>query len=173
MNAEALDALFARYPTPIGRDLRLTMARALLDGAIAPASAAPVWLALGELTGDRAIADLAAGWMRDLGFAEAMIAEAREAAGLMTMLNTYYGFRGELADPGAYGAAGLRMASSGRPALGKPTFERIALAVSVANKCGPCIRAHEAWLLEHGAARAEIHDLARLAAAVAGASKLP
>jgi alkyl hydroperoxide reductase subunit D len=171
--AERLDALFQPYPTAIGRDLKLNLRKLLLEGALAPEAAAPVLLALAETTGDRAIGETAEAWMQALGFPEDQVREAREGAAMMAMLNTYYSFRGKVADEAAYGPAGLRMTALARPALGKERFEMLAFAVSVVNGCATCIAAHEKVLREAGVTVEQLHDLARLGAVVKAASRLP
>lgn len=171
--AERLDALFAPYATPIGRDLKLNLKKYLLDGALAPLDAAPTLLALAETTGDAALGEAATRWMESLAFPAEQIREAREGAALMAMLNTYYSFRGKVADESVYGAAGLRMTALARPELGKTRFEMLAFAVSVANGCASCIASHEQVLRGAGASTEQLHDLARLAAVVKAASRLP
>jgi alkyl hydroperoxide reductase subunit D len=167
-----IEKLFERYPSGIGRDLKVTLRRVLFGGALAPAAAAPTLLALASAVRDAAIAEIAERWMRELGFDDVQVREAVESAALYGMINTYYSFR-DLIDMPDYEAAGLTMTSAARPALGKHQFERLAMAISVLNKCAPCIRFHEAKLRELGSPVAEIQDLARLAAVVKGCDGLP
>lgn len=75
--AERLDALFAPYATPIGRDLKLNLKKYLLDGALAPLDAAPTLLALAETTGDAALGEAATRWMESLAFPAEQIRAAR------------------------------------------------------------------------------------------------
>lgn len=168
-----LDALFAPYPTPIGRDLRANLGRALLGGALAPLDAAPALLALAELTGDRAIGEAAMAWMASLGFPAEQVREAREAAGIVTMLDTYYGYRAASEDDAVLGEIGLSAGSLVRPALGKTRFTMLAYAVSVANGSASGITGHGRALRAAGASLDQLHDLARLAAVVKAASRLP
>lgn len=167
-----LERLFAGHPSAIGRDLKTTLSRVLLGGALTPEVAAPALLALASGVKNGAIADLAERWMRALGYPDEQVHEAVEAAALYAMINLYYSFRHdiELAD---YASAGLTMTGAARPAMGKHRFERLAMALSVLNKCTPCVRFHEAKLREFGSSADEIRDLARLAAAVKGYASLP
>jgi alkyl hydroperoxide reductase subunit D len=173
MNLELeIERLFAAHPSAIGRDLKTTLSRVLIGGALTPDVAAPALLALASGVKNGAIADLAERWMRELGYPDEQVREAVEAAALYAMINLYYSFRHdiELAD---YASAGLTMTGAARPLMGKHQFERLAMALSVLNKCTPCVRFHEAKLREFGSSPDEIRDLARLAAAVKGYASLP
>jgi alkyl hydroperoxide reductase subunit D len=96
--------------------------------------------------------------------------EAKQAAALMGLMNTYYRFRYMVEEtspehklPDEYRVAGLRMNGMLKPLMGKVAFEQIAFAVSVLNGCKNCIAAHEKTLLDHQVPKSKIHDLARLA----------
>jgi AhpD family alkylhydroperoxidase len=167
-----LERLFARHPSAIGRDLKTTLSRLLLGGALTPHSAAPTLLALASGVKHGAIADIAERWMRDLGYPDEQVREAVEAAALYAMINLYYSFRHDIA-LADYESAGLTMTGAARPLMGKHQLERLAMALSVLNKCTPCVRFHETKLRELGSTPDEIRDLARLAAAVKGTASLP
>lgn len=167
-----LERLFARHPSAIGRDLKTTLSRVLIGGALTPEVAAPALLALASGVKHGAIADMAERWMRELGYPDEQVREAVESAALYAMINLYYSFRHDIELPD-YASAGLTMTGAARPAMGKHQFERLAMALSVLNKCTPCVRFHEAKLRELGSAPDEIRDLARLAAAVKGVASLP
>lgn len=170
---QRLDALFAPYPTAIGRDLRANLGRALLGGALSPLDAAPALLALAELTGDRAIGEAAMAWMASLGFPDEQVREAREAAGLATMLDTYHAFRAASEDDADLGEIGLAATALTRPELGRTRFAMLAYAIAVANGSAPGIASHGRTLRAAGATLDQLHDLARLAAVVKAASRLP
>jgi AhpD family alkylhydroperoxidase len=167
-----IETLFERYPSAIGRDLKVTLRRVLTGGALAPEAAAPALLALSSAVRDGAIAELAARWMGELGFSDEQVREAVESAAIYAMINLYFSFRDDVALP-EYEQAGLTMTGVARPALGKHQMERLAMALSVLNKCKPCVRYHEAKLRELGSTPEEIRDLARLAAVVKGCDALP
>lgn len=167
-----IDQLFERYPSAMGRDLKITLKRVLFGGPLTPEAAAPALLALASAVRDQAIAELAERWMRELGFNDDQRLEAVESAAMYAMINLYYSFRWDIELPD-YESAGLTMTSLARPAIGKHQMERLAMALSVLNKCRPCIRYHEAKLRELGSSPAEIRDLARLAAVVKGCEALP
>ncbi|MFN3430439.1 MAG: carboxymuconolactone decarboxylase family protein, partial [Candidatus Sericytochromatia bacterium] len=129
-------------------------------------------LALASAVRDQAIAELAERWMRALGFSDEQVTEAVEAAAIYAMINLYFSFREDIDQP-EYESAGLTMTGVARPAIGKHQMERLAMALSVLNKCKPCVRYHEAKLRELGSRPDEIRDLARLAAVVKGCDALP
>lgn len=169
---EQIDTLFADRTTTIARDLKLNLKKLLTDGALNPEEAAMALLAISTSVGHEPLRTLARQWLQDLNVSEEHIQEAAEAAALMGMLNTYYSFRGKLADPTVYGGAGLRMTALARPALGKERFEMLAFAVSVVNGCSTCITSHEQVLKDAGVRIDKLHDLARLAAVVKGLKAL-
>lgn len=167
-----IETLFERYPSAIGRDLKVTLRRVLTSSALTPESAAPALLALASAVRDGAIAEVAARWMRELGFTDEQVTEAVESAAIYAMINLYFSFR-DVIDRPEYESAGLTMTGVARPAIGKHQMERLAMALSVLNKCKPCVRYHEAKLRELGSSTEEIRDLARLAAVVKGCDALP
>lgn len=168
---EKLDALFNGRTSVIARDLKLNLRKYLIEAALTPAEAAPTLVALAATTGQDELLAYGEEWMQTNGDSEEQVREAREAAGMVTMLNTYYSFRQKLGDE-SYGAAGLRMTALARPALGKERFEMLAFAVSVINGCEQCIKAHEKVLKDHGVTADKIHDLGRLAAVVFAVTRL-
>lgn len=102
------------------------------------------------------------------------IREARESAGIMGMLNTYYKFKSFLAPEAVelYQRAGLRMQSLMKPINGKEKFEMMAFSVSVVNGCPTCVASHERALFQLQVSADKIHDLAKLAAVCKGLTAL-
>ena len=84
-----IDCFFERYPSAIGRDLKVTLRRVLTGGALSPEAAAPVLVGLAAAVRDTAIAELGDRWMRALGFPDDQILEAVESAALYAMINTW------------------------------------------------------------------------------------
>lgn len=165
---EALDAVLPPGESPIARDLRLNLKRLLEEGALAPDEGALALLATAVSVQDERLAAYARHQLKSLDFGAEQIREAEESAAIMAMLNVYYRFRHMINNDDEYRAAGLRMTSLSRPALGKERFEMLAFAVSVLNGCETCIRSHEKVLRDAGLSVDKIHDLARLAAVVKG-----
>lgn len=164
--------------TSIHRDLKLNFQKLMESSSLTLVESHLALLALATASGNSELQSMARQKLKALDISEEQILEAAQAAAIMGMLNTYYKFRtmikraheGEAAD--SYSRAGLRMNSLNAPALDKAQFEQLAFAVSVLNGCESCIAAHEKTLLELGLNEEKIHDLARLAAVVAGVSAL-
>jgi alkyl hydroperoxide reductase subunit D len=174
-----IETLFGERATAVARDLKLNLKKLLDDGALSPAEAGVTLLAVATALGHRPLAEVAEARLTELGTPPEHIQEARESAAIMGMLNRYYRFRhyiestqGKEAVQASFRAAGLRMNSLSKPALGTALFELAALAVSVVNGCEVCVTAHEQTLRKHGVDGEKIHDAARLAAAASGAATL-
>jgi len=101
------------------------------------------------------------------------IEQAEVATAIMGMTNVYYSFLhlGNVPDVASLPAQ-LRMVSYGQQtAKDKFGFEALALAVSIAGKCQPCITSHVAALKELGITSEQLRDLARIAASVHAVAK--
>jgi alkyl hydroperoxide reductase subunit D len=170
--AERLDNLFDGRTTTIAKDLKLNLRKVLTEASLSPEEAAPALVATAASVQDERLLRVGVDWMHELGFGDPEIQEARESAAIMAMLNTYYKFRGMVANEAAYGPAGLRMTSLARPALGKERFEMLAFAISVINGCPSCISSHEKTLIDAGVSYDRLHDLARLGAVMKAVSQL-
>ena len=175
MTTLELEPLIQGRDTPIVRDLKLNLKKFLNDSSLTPDESVLTLVAIATSLGHAKLTELSCAAARAQGLGEAELTEAREVAGIMGMLNRYYRFRhfletarGKEYLDANYRGAGLRMNSLGKPALGKVRFEMLALAVSVINGCEVCVTSHEAELLKHGVSAEKVHDLARLAASVAG-----
>lgn len=172
MNLESvLTKKIQSEPTAIQRDLSINLERMLTQSALTEMEALFTLAATASSVGADDLVQFAEMELRRRDATAAQIQEAREAAAMMGMLNTYYRFKHMVThnNPDAesrYQQAGLRMTSLARSALGKAQFEMIAFAVSVLNGCESCIRSHEKSLIHEGADATKIHDLARLAAVV-------
>ena len=161
-----LAGLFAPYAGEIGSAIHAAIATPL--DVLSPLDGAPALLALGEATRDRAIADLAAAWMQELGYEAAPIREAREAAGFANLVGADAFWRSRTATPPAHAAPAVA-----RPALGSTRLAIVAFAVAVAEGDAAGAATFAAQLREVGAPPEQLHALARLAAGVKAASRLP
>lgn len=179
MLATAIDRLFEGRGSAVARDLKLNLKKVTTEGALPAREAALALLAAATSLGSRPLTAVALESAAALGLSDEEVAEAKDAAAIMGMLNRYYRFKHMLEESKGkdyvqehYRAAGLRMNGIAKPAMGKAAFEMLALAVSVINGCATCIVAHEEELRKHGVTPDQIHDLARLAAAAAGVAAL-
>jgi alkyl hydroperoxide reductase subunit D len=166
------DPFFEHRSTTIARDLRLNLQKLLDGGALTPTEAYLTLLATATSTENAPLASHAREKLAALGVPADHIQEAAESAAIMGMLNTYYRFRYMVGKEDDYRTAGLRMTSLARPALGKETFEMLALAVSVVNGCQSCVGSHEQVLRDAGVSADKVHELARMAAVVKGIKAL-
>lgn len=172
---ESFDRMLESRSSPVAKDLKLNFRRLLEDSALSADEAAMVLLATAKATGAEPLREIARGALLGVGGSEEVIREVEESAAIMGMLNIYYRFRhfiDDQAEGEGYGAAKLRMQSLANPAIGKQRFEMLAFAVSVVNGCEKCVTSHEKALLQLGATREQIHDLARFAAVVVGLKQL-
>jgi lipoyl-dependent peroxiredoxin subunit D len=99
--------------------------------------------------------------------------EARDAvkaaAAIMGMNNIYYRFVHLCGDPEIQKLpARLRMTVIGNPGVDKLDFELWSLAASAVNGCGSCIASHQKVVMDKGATREMVQDVARIAAVVHG-----
>jgi len=158
----AIETLRERLPEEL-KDLRLNLPSVLsgeqLPGgqALGVAAAAARFARSGELVA--AIeSDLRAGHPDE---AEALLADAVAAAGLMGMNTVYYRFR-HMIGKESYNS---RLA---QPATDKPTFELMSLACAAIAGCEACIRNHEGSLVGLGISEEACHDAVRIAAVISG-----
>jgi alkyl hydroperoxide reductase subunit D len=98
------------------------------------------------------------------------IAETHGCASIMSVNNVFYRFRHYMHDREFYTKqpAGLRMSIMMNPAMGKPLFELMSLAVSAVNGCEQCVTSHEHAVREQGAEEGRIYNAIRLAAVIKG-----
>ncbi|MBX2906444.1 MAG: carboxymuconolactone decarboxylase family protein [Taibaiella sp.] len=98
------------------------------------------------------------------------IAETHGCASLLSVNNVFYRFKHFMAGVEFYQKtpAGLRMSIMMNPAMGKPLFELMSLAVSAVNGCEQCVTSHEYSVREQGADQARVYDAIRLAAVIKG-----
>ncbi len=172
-----LDKTFGDRQTTIAKDLKLNYRRLVEDSSLSRQEGALLSIALAKTLNFAPLLDAAKVDAAESGVSPAGIEEAQESAAIMGMLNTYYRYRhfiehNDETAKEAYGAAKLRMTSLANPALGKETFETLALAVSAINGCEMCVSSHEKALMGLGVSREKLHDVARFAAVVKGLSSL-
>jgi lipoyl-dependent peroxiredoxin subunit D len=173
----ALDQVFGERQTTIAKDLKLNYRRLIEDSTLSKQESTLLTIALAKSLEFTPFLEAAKVEARELGVTETGVQEAEESAAIMGMLNIYYRYRHfiEHEDPSAkdaYGPAKLRMTSLANPALGKETFETLALAISAINGCERCVTSHEQALQHLGVSRDKLHDVARLAAVLKGLSSL-
>lgn len=174
---ESIDKTFGDRETTITRDLKLNVKRLLEDSTLTKEEGALLTIALSKATGYDELVRAGRTEAKALGIADEGVVEAEESAAIMGMLNIYYRYRHfvEHNDPAAkeaYGHAKLRMTALANPALGKQTFELLALGVSAINGCEMCVSSHEKALMHLGVTRDKLHDVARLSAVIKGLSSL-
>jgi lipoyl-dependent peroxiredoxin subunit D len=99
---------------------------------------------------------------------------AKVAAGLMSMSNYYYSFKGYLQnDEISRMPPGIRMqAYATHGGVDARNFEIYALAASVVGKCAGCLTGHADQLLKAGVFENEIQEIGRIASVVGGAAKM-
>lgn len=111
--------------------------------------------------------------LKEEGMSPERCEQAEVAVAIMGMTNTYYSFLETAGLPGVKALpAQLRMVTYGQQvAKDKLGFEAVALAVSIAGKCKPCIVSHVQELRALGFSDEQFRDLARVAAAVNAVAK--
>ncbi|MGE0632804.1 MAG: carboxymuconolactone decarboxylase family protein [Pseudobdellovibrionaceae bacterium] len=169
---QTLASVYKNQETNVYRDLSLNIKKSLEEGALEEKDRYLTLLACATAVGHSELAKMAREILTSLDVPAEHIQEASESAGIMGMLNTYYKFRGYVANAEPYSRAGLRMMTIGKPQLGKKVFEMLAFAVSVVNGCPTCVGSHEEVLLKEGLSHDQIHELARIASITKGLSGL-
>lgn len=173
MNTNAItfiESQLANRETTIAKDVKLNLKKVFEGELLNPEETNLLTLAIGQSLNDRELVNFASEQLAQSGFSDEQITEAKESAGIMGMLNTYYKFRTFLSnnlsseEMEPYKTARLRMTSLARPLLGKDKFEMLAFGVSVINGCESCVVSHEKALRDVGFDSNKIHDIARLAA---------
>lgn len=167
MTPEALRAELATVVDgghPAARDLWLNLQATLLgENSLSEGQRWTIALASAASTSPR-LARLLAPHARTL---PGVYDDARAAAAIMAMNNTYYRFRHVVGkDSYSKKPARLRMNRLATPTTSKADFELCCLAVSAINGCEACVRAHEAVVIEAGLTEDHVHDAVRLASVV-------
>ncbi len=166
---EALRELSGFFPEA-AKDLKLNLQSVLSESSLSEGQRWLVALSCALARGDHALARAVAAAAGPVA-SEALIDDAKAVAALMAMNNVYYRFR-HMVGKESYASlpARLRMNRLGQPRTSKADFELAALAVSALNGCELCIQSHERAVLAQGLSEAQVHDAARIAAVIAGAS---
>ena len=152
------------------RDIRLNLDAVMESATLTPRQRWMVAAACALATGNAELARQ----VQASGLAEAgrdAMEDARAAAILMAMNNTYYRFRHVVGKP-EYEAlpARLRMTRMGKPLTSRLDFELASLAVSAINGCEACVRSHEGVVIEAGLAAGAVHDADLIASTIRAAS---
>ena len=167
-----LEQTFPGASTTIFRDLAMNLRKILGESPLDPQDRLMNVVAVAKAVEMESLRTWAEAQLAEAGVATELIQEARQTAGMMGMLNTYYKFKTYLAPEAKdlYQRAGLRMQALMKPVSGKEKFEMMSLSVSVVNGCPSCVASHERALVQLGVDPEKIHDLARLAAVIKGLS---
>jgi alkyl hydroperoxide reductase subunit D len=173
MEPLALDAVREQLPD-VAKDIRVNLSTTLQGGALAPAQAYGVALAAAVAARSPRLVSALTQDARAAGVGEGTLEDARAAAVLMAMNNTYYRFRHVVGKESyAQKPARLRMQRLVQTAGPKVDFELFCLAVSALNGCETCVRSHEQAVIGGGLSEEHVHDAVRIAASVrAGAVAL-
>ena len=167
---DAIDALRARIPEH-SADLEHNLVKVLSRSRLSPARVWGCAITAAITCRSRPLTEAAIADARAAGVGQPTIEDARAAASLMAMTNTYYGFEHLLGDAASdYRSlpAALRMKRSARPAGDRLDYELFALAASVLGGCASCVRTHERALRAGGVEPEAIHDAVRIAATMRG-----
>lgn len=161
-----IDQRLATLPDD-AKDLRLNLRALLDDEAVTPARRWGTALAVATALGARTLAASLESGARAAGVGDGPLADAKAAAAIMGMTNVYYRFRHLVGDPiYATMAPRLRMQRLAAPKADASDMELFALAVSAANNCEFCVKAHDRKLRDHGVDVATIHEAVRMASVV-------
>ena len=160
--------------TSIQRDLYMNLTKLMSESSLEAKERYLNLLALSQTLKFQAFVNHSEEELKKLELSDEQILEAKESAGIMGMLNTYYKFKSYLpaSVSESCSRAGLRMQSLMKPSNGKELFEQMAFSVSVVNGCPSCIASHEEALRKAGTSTDKIHDLARLASVMKGVQAL-
>lgn len=161
-----IDTLFNKFESTTQKDLKLNFKKFFSEGGLSPRDAGLITLACAEAVNCKPLSIFAEEQLKIAGAGPEEIAEAKDVAAIMGLMNMYYRFRHFVEKEAYQRPAGLRMNVMARPVTGKQSFEQMALAVSVINGCEACVRSHEKSLLDLGTTEDQVHDLARLASIV-------
>jgi alkyl hydroperoxide reductase subunit D len=173
MEPLALDAVREQLPD-VAKDIRVNLSTTLQSAALTPAQAYGVALAAAVASRSPRLVSALTQDARAAGVGDGTLEDARAAAVLMAMNNTYYRFRHVVGKESyAQKPARLRMQRLAQTAGPKVDFELFCLAVSAINGCETCVRSHEQAVLGGGLFEEHVHDAVRIAASVrAGAVAL-
>lgn len=151
------------------KDARMTLESALASPVLGSELAQTAAYAVAVSLNARALAAV----LKE-GLSSARVEQAEVAAAIMGMTNVYYSFMDTADVPGVRSLpAQLRMVTYGQQAgKDKMGFEAVALAVSIAGKCKPCIVSHVEELKKLGMTDEQFRDLARVTAGVHAVSKV-
>jgi alkyl hydroperoxide reductase subunit D len=146
----SLDSLLAGLPDD-AKDLRLNLRALLDDAATTPARRWGTALAVATALGARTSRRRSNRRLEAPASGTGPLADAKGAAAIMEMTNVYYRFRHLVGDP-IYETLSprLRMQRLAAAKADKLDMELFALAVSAANDCEFCVKAHDRKLRDHG-----------------------
>ena len=165
-----VDALRDKMPEP-AKDLRLNLQNALKPEKLSEQQAWGVALTSAYFLKDAALRDALLADAREAGVSDETIDDAQAAAALMGMNTVYYRFR-HLIGNEKYSQmrAGLRMQRMMSPATSKADFELFSMACAVLAGCQMCMKAHEASITKAGLSEEHVHEAAKIASIISGAS---
>lgn len=155
------------------RDLRVNLKTAIAGESLSPKEAYLIALAAATNEKNDTLSKAFEEKALENGAGQGEVAEAIACASLLATNNILYRFR-HFAHKDIYEQlpARVKMNIMANPVLGKEFFEMVSLAISAINGCERCVNAHEASVLKLGATEARIFDAIRVAAVVAGLSKI-
>lgn len=166
---DAIETLRQSFPD-YAKDTKLNLQNVLSQSSLSDArkwgTAAACAIVCGSATlRDAIFADAAAA-----GVSEETLTDAKAAASLMAMNNTYYRFRHQVGGEYEKAHPKLRMNHIARPASDKVDFELFSLAVSAIHGCEVCMRAHDKVVRDAGVSQQEVVDAIRIASTIRAAA---
>lgn len=167
----SLEALAAALPE-VAHDIKLNLLSVLCGAStLSEAQRWGVALSSAYAARDKRVVCAVLAETNKLDDAALIIDDAKAAAVLMAMNNTYYRFRHHIEKP-SYETkpARLRMSRVNQPATNKVDFELFALVVSAINGCASCVRHHERVVLTGGLGEQQVNDAMRIASTIYAAA---
>jgi len=169
-NIHALEVM-SEGETKYLRDLRVNVKNVLSSTNLQPKEAYLLALAIAVNEKNDLLIKSFYAKAKELGAADAELAETFACASQLAANNIFYRFRHFTKETNpAYQTmpAGIKMNVMMSPVLGKEFFELMSLAVSAVNGCESCVNSHEESVRKLGSSDARIFDSIRLASVIRG-----
>ncbi len=165
----AIEILRQQFPE-YAKDTKLNLQSVLTQSNLTPAQLWGTAAACAITAGHAGLREAIFSDAAEAGVAPEVLDDARAAASLMAMNNTFYRFRHQVGGEYEKMHPKLRMNRIARPAGEKLDFELYCLAVSAINGCEVCMRSHEKVVTDGGLSREDVVHAIRIASTMRAAA---